>query len=76
VQQRILWLLTVCSTSTKSSLQVYYDLTHRQICVESFVLKQNGAGLDTKVRRLSLLELGYRAIAGKGCESCGQARFP
>lgn len=50
MQQRILWLLTVCSTSTKSSLQVYYDLTHRQICVESFVLKQHGAGLDTKVR--------------------------
>lgn len=49
MQQCILWLLTVCSVSAKSSLQVYYDLTHKQICVESFVVKQSGAGLDTKV---------------------------
>ncbi len=45
VTQRILWLFTVSSTSAKSSLQVYLDLTHRQLCVESYV----GKGLDTEL---------------------------
>ncbi len=45
VTQEILWLFTVSSTSAKSSLQVYLDLTHRQLCVESYV----GKGLDTEL---------------------------
>jgi len=45
ITQQILWLFTVSSTSAKSSLQIYLDLTHRQLCVESYVSK----GLDTEL---------------------------
>ena len=45
ITQQILWLFTVSSTSAKSSLQVYLDLTHHQLCVESYV----GKGLDTEL---------------------------
>ncbi|GAB5029584.1 wd repeat and fyve domain-containing protein 3 [Nannochloropsis oceanica] len=50
ITQQILWLFTVSSISAKSSLQVYLDLTHHQLCVESYV----GKGLDTELIPIDL----------------------